>query len=70
MALGSERNDPALLSAGHWQAGTVALYRGDLQEAQHHLEHALAASRGIAAGVPGDAPVELTLVCQGYLGVA
>jgi DNA-binding SARP family transcriptional activator len=70
VALGSERNDPALLSAGHWQAGTVALYRGDLQEAQHHLEHALAASRDIAAGVPGDAPVELTLVCQGYLGVA
>jgi DNA-binding SARP family transcriptional activator/RecA/RadA recombinase len=70
VALGSERNDPALLSAGHWQAGTVALYRGDLQEAQQHLEHALAASRGIAAGVPGDAPVELTLVCQGYLGVA
>jgi tetratricopeptide (TPR) repeat protein len=69
VALGSERNDPALLSAGHWQAGTVALYRGDLQEAQHHLEHALAASRDIAAGVPGDAPVELTLVCQGYLGV-
>jgi DNA-binding SARP family transcriptional activator len=70
VALGSERNDPALLSAGHWQAGTVALYRGDLQEAQHHLEHALAASRDIAPGVPGDAPVELNLVCQGYLGVA
>src|SRR5580698_4057874 len=70
VALGSERNDPALLSAGHWQAGTVALYRGDLQEAQQHLEHALAASRGIAPGVLGDAPVELTLVCQGYLGVA
>ncbi|HTV99769.1 MAG TPA: BTAD domain-containing putative transcriptional regulator [Streptosporangiaceae bacterium] len=68
--LGSERNDPALLSAGHWQAGTVALYRGDLQEAQHHLEHALAASRDIAPDVPGDAPVEMTLVCQGYLGVA
>ena len=70
ITLGGERNDLALLSFGHWQAGTVALYRGDLQDAQHHLEHALAASRGIAAGVPGDAPVELTLVCQGYLGVA
>ena len=70
VALGSERNDPALLSAGHWQVGTVALYRGDLQDAQHHLEHALAASRDIAPGVPGDAPVELTLLCQGALGVA
>ena len=56
---------PALLSVGHWQAGTVALYRGDLQEAQHHLEHALATSRDIAPGVPGDALVDLTLVCQG-----
>jgi DNA-binding SARP family transcriptional activator len=70
VALGSERNDPALLSAGHWQVGTVALYRGDFQEAQHHLEHAVAASRDIAPGVPGDAPVELALLCQGYLGVA
>jgi DNA-binding SARP family transcriptional activator len=70
VALGGERNDPALLSAGHWQVGTVALYRGDLQEAQHHLEHALAASRDIIPGVPGDAPVELTLLCQGALGVA
>jgi hypothetical protein len=70
VALGGERNDPALLSAGHWQVGTVALHRGDLHEAQHHLEHALAASRDIAPGVPGDAPVDLTLVCQGYLGVA
>jgi tetratricopeptide (TPR) repeat protein len=70
VALGSERNDPALLSAGHWQVGTVALYRGDLQEAQRHLEHALAASRDIAPGVPGDAPVEPTLLCQAYLGVA
>jgi len=70
VALGSERNDPALLSAGHWQVGTVALYRGDLQEAQHHLEHALAASRDIAPDVTGDAPVELTLLCQAYLGVA
>ncbi len=70
VALGSERNDPALLSAGHWQVGTVALTRGDVQEAQHHLEHALAASRDIAPGVPGDAPVDLTLLCQGYLGVA
>ena len=70
VALGTERNDPALLSAGHWQVGTVALYRGDLQDAQHHLEHALAASRDIAPGAPGDAPVELTLLCQGALGVA
>jgi DNA-binding SARP family transcriptional activator len=70
VALGSERNDPALLSAGHWQVGTVALHRGDVQEAQHHLERALAASRDIAPGVPGDAPVDLTLVCQGALGVA
>ena len=70
MTLGSERNDPALLSAGHWQVGTVALYRGDLQEAQHHLEHALATSQDIAPGAPGDAPVELTLLCQAYLGVA
>jgi tetratricopeptide (TPR) repeat protein len=70
VALGSERNDPALLSAGHWQVGTVALYRGDFHEAQHHLEHALAASRDIAPGVLGDAPVDLTLLCQGYLGVA
>ena len=70
MTLGSERNDPALLSAGHWQVGTVALYRGDLQEAQHHLEHALATSRDIAPGAPGDAPVDLTLLCQAYLGVA
>jgi len=23
---------PALLSVGHWQAGTVALHRGDVQE--------------------------------------
>ena len=69
VALGSEQNDPALLSAGHWQVGTVALTRGDVQEAQHHLEHALAASRDIAPGVPGDAPVDLTLLCQGYLGV-
>ena len=29
-----------------------------------------AASRDIAPGVPGDAHVELTLVCQAYLGVA
>jgi tetratricopeptide (TPR) repeat protein len=70
VALGSERNDPALLSAGHRQVGTVALHRGDLQEAQQHLEHALAASRDIAPGVPGDAPVEATLACQGALGVA
>ena len=70
VALGSERNDPALLSAGHWQVGTVALTRGDLHEAQHHLEHALAASRDIAPGVPGDAPVEPTPLCQAYLGVA
>jgi DNA-binding SARP family transcriptional activator len=69
-ALGSERDDPALLSAGHWQVGTVALYRGDLQQAQDHLEHALAASRDIAPGVPGDAPVEPTILCQAYLGVA
>src|SRR5580698_9145166 len=70
VALGSERNDPALLSAGHRQVGTVALHRGDLQEAQQHLEHALAASRDIAPGVPGDAPVDPTLACQGALGVA
>ena len=70
ITLGSERNDPALLSAGHWQVGTVALYRGDLQDAQHHLEHGLAASRDIAPCAPGDAPVELTLLCQGALGVA
>ena len=70
VALGSEQNDPALLSAGHWQVGTVALTRGDVQEAQHHLELALAASRDIDPGVPGDAPVDLTLLCQGYLGVA
>jgi hypothetical protein len=70
VALGSERNDPALLSAGHWQVGTVALYRGDLQQAQDHLEHGLAASRDIPPGVPVDAPVELTLLCQAYLGVA
>ena len=70
VALGSEQNDPALLSAGHWQVGTVALTRGDVQEAQNHLEHALAASRAIAPGVPGNAPVDLTLLCQGYLGVA
>jgi len=70
VALGSERNDPALVSAGHWQVGTVALYRGDLQDAQYHLEHALAASRHIAPDAPGDAPVELTLLCQGALGVA
>jgi DNA-binding SARP family transcriptional activator len=69
VALGSERNDPALLSAGHWQVGTVALYRGDLQQAQNHLEHALAASRDIPPGVPSDAPVDLTLLCQAYLGV-
>jgi DNA-binding SARP family transcriptional activator len=70
VALGSERNDPALLSAGHRQVGTVALHRGDLQQAQDHLERALAASRDIAPGVPGDAPVEPTLACQGALGVA
>jgi DNA-binding SARP family transcriptional activator len=70
VVLGSERNDPALLSAGHWQVGTVALYRGDLQDAQHHLEHALAASRDIAPGVLGGAPVEPVLLCQAYLGVA
>jgi DNA-binding SARP family transcriptional activator len=69
ITLGSERDDPALLLAGHWQVGTVALHRGDLQKAQHHLQHALAASRDIAPGAPGDAPVDLTLVCQGYLGV-
>src|SRR5262249_7173933 len=45
-------------------------YRGDLRQAQHHLEQALAASRDIAPGVPGDAPVELSLLCQVYLGVA
>jgi DNA-binding SARP family transcriptional activator len=70
VALGSERNDPALLSAGHRQAGTVALFRGDLPQAQDHLERALAASRDIAPGVPGDAPVEPVLACQGALGVA
>ena len=70
ITLGSERNDPALLSAGHRQVGTVALFRGDLQQAQDHLERALAASRDIAPGVPGDAPVEPTLACQGALGVA
>jgi DNA-binding SARP family transcriptional activator len=70
VALGSERNDPALLSAGHRQVGTVALHRGDFQEAQQHLERALAASRDIAPGMPGDAPVEPTLACQGALGVA
>src|SRR5215470_2826121 len=70
ITLGGERNDPALLSAGHWQVGAVALKRGDLQEAQHHLDYALAASRDIAPGVPGDAPVELTPLCQAYLGVA
>jgi hypothetical protein len=43
---------------------------GDLQDAQHHLEHALAASRDIAPGAPRDAPVEPTLLCQGWLGVA
>jgi DNA-binding SARP family transcriptional activator len=69
ITLGSERDDPALLSAGHWQVGTVALYRGDLQQAQDHLEHALAASRDIGPGVPGDAPVELSILCQAYLGV-
>ena len=47
----------------------MALFRGDLQEAQHHLEHALAASRDIAPVVPGDALADLTVVCQGYLGV-
>jgi hypothetical protein len=70
VALGSERNDPALLSAGHRQVGTVALHRGDLQQAQDHLERALAASRDIAPGVAGDAPVEPILACQGALGVA
>ena len=70
IALGSERNDPALLSAGHRQVGTVAVFRGDFQAAQRHLEHALAASREIAPGVPGDAPVEPTLLCQSALGVA
>ena len=70
ITLGSERNDPALLSAGHRQVGTVAVFRGDFQDAQQHLEHALAASRDIAPGVPGDAPVEPTLLCQGALGVA
>jgi DNA-binding SARP family transcriptional activator len=70
ITLGSERNNPALLSAGHWQVGAVALKRGDLQEAQHHLDYALAASRDIAPGVHGDAPVELTPLCQAYLGVA
>jgi DNA-binding SARP family transcriptional activator/RecA/RadA recombinase len=70
VALGSERNDPVLLSAGHRQVGTVALHRGDLQQAQDHLERALAASRDIAPGLAGDAPVEPTLACQGALGVA
>ena len=70
ITLGSERNDPALLWAGHWQVGDVALHRGDLQDAQHHLEHALAASRDIAPGVPGDDPVQPTLLCQGALGIA
>lgn len=70
ITLGRERNDPALLSAGHRQVGTVAVLRGDFQAAQHHLEHALAASREIAPGVPGDAPVEPVLFCQGALGVA
>jgi DNA-binding SARP family transcriptional activator/tetratricopeptide (TPR) repeat protein len=71
VALGSERSDPALLSAGHWQVGTVALTRGDFQEAQRHLEHALAASQDIIVpGAAGDAPVDLALLCQGYLGVA
>jgi DNA-binding SARP family transcriptional activator/RecA/RadA recombinase len=69
ITLGGERSDPALLLAGHWQVGVVALHRGHLQDAQHHLQHALAASRDIAPGMPGDAPVDLTLVCQGYLGV-
>jgi len=69
VALGSERNDPALLSAGHWQVGTVDLYRGDLREGQRHLEHALAASRDIVPGAPVDAPVQLTFLCQGALGV-
>jgi tetratricopeptide (TPR) repeat protein len=69
VALGSGRDDPAILSSGHWQVGVVALHRGDLQEAQHHLEHALAASQDLAPGEPGDAPVDLTLVCQGYLGI-
>jgi DNA-binding SARP family transcriptional activator len=70
ITLGGERNDPALLSAGHWQVGVVTLHQGDFQDARHHLEHALAASRDIAPGMPSDAPVELTLVCQGALGVA
>ena len=70
ITLGSERNDPALLSAGHRQVGTVAVFRGDFQAAQRHLEHALAASREIAPGVAGDAPVEPTLLCQSALGVA
>ena len=69
VALGSERNDPALLSAGHWQVGTVALYRGDLRDGQRHLEHALAASQDIDSGAPVDAPVQLTFLCQGALGV-
>jgi DNA-binding SARP family transcriptional activator len=69
ITLGSERNDPALLSAGHRQVGVVALFRGDFQDAQRHLEHALAASRDIAPGVPGDDPVEPALACQGALGV-
>ena len=70
ITLGSERNDPALLSAGHRQVGTVAVFRGDFQDAQRHLEHALAASRDIPPGMPGDAPVEPTLLCQSALGVA
>jgi predicted ATPase len=49
--------------------GIVALHQGDLQDAQHDLEHALAASRDIAPGAAGDAPVEVTLLCQGALGV-
>jgi DNA-binding SARP family transcriptional activator len=69
ITLGSERNDPALLCAGHWQVGDVALHQGNLQEAQHHLEHALAAIRDIAPGVPGDDPVQTSLLCQGVLGV-
>jgi len=70
ITLGSERNDPALLSAGHRQVGTVAVFRGDFQDAQRHLEHALAASLDIPPGMPGDAPVEPTLLCQSALGVA
>jgi tetratricopeptide (TPR) repeat protein len=70
VALGSERNDPAVLSSGHWQLGSVAVHRGDAQEAQRHLEQALEASRDIPLGGAGDAPVDLTLLCQGALGVA